>query len=424
MLDGTKEFLAREGEHDKLVAERADFGELTVCDGSGGDGCADAAGVPEGNLGSEFGGFGESRVGDDIAHGGFHAGSHALGEVGFELGHGLFHHGLDGFFECGKHGGDVGVFRPCVVHEDGVTSPGLSDAFGVEGDFYFSNDLAPFPGLNDEGGVAIGVLADGGVFAPRVGDVGDVEGAEKRVRVSTDDEVNMAEFGSHSGVETESAVTEEDDFVDPLFGETIDFGLNGFLVIEDGDSWNWEDHFEKVVGDGGDDTNFLSSDFDDGGFLDCLGEIGEFADVEVGSDDGESGEVGKRDEGLDTPVEFVVADSHSLVADEVHEGEVSEAFVFVEIKGALEDIAGVEDEWVDRFFAAVDQDRGLTSVSADGFPPDGDRLDMGVEVIGVKNGYGEVLSGGILLSNGYGAGEESTEEKRSKPFHDEVGIPA
>lgn len=186
-----------------------------------------------------------------------------MSKVVFELGNGLFHQGFDGFFECGEHGGDVGIFGPGVVHQDGVTAPGLSDAFGVEGDFDFADNLAPLPGLNDESGVAIGVLGDGGVFAPRVGDVGDVEGAEKSVGVSADDEVNMAEFRGHCGVEAETTVTEEDDFVDALFGKTIDFSLDGFLVIEDGDSGNGEDHFKKVVGNRGNDADFLSSDFND-----------------------------------------------------------------------------------------------------------------------------------------------------------------
>ena len=362
-------------------------------------------------MGTELGGFCKGGVGDDVAHGGLDAGSHSLGEVGFELGNRLFHHGFDGLFECGEHGGDVGVFGPSVVHKNGVTAPGLGNAFGVEGDFNFADNLAPFPGLNYEGGAAIGVFGDGGVFAARVGDVGDVEGAKKGVGVSADDEVNLAEFRGHSGVEAEPAVAEKDNFVDALFGEVIDFGLNGFLVIEDGDSGNGEDHFEEVVGNRGDDADFLSGHFNHGRFLDGLSEIGEFADVEVGGDDGESGEVGESDERLDTPVEFVISDGHGLVADEIHEREVSEAFVLVEIEGALEYITGVEDEGIDRFFAAVDQDRSLAGVSADGFSSDRDGFDMGVEVVGVKNGEGEVLGGGILLSSGEGAGEEGTKEE-------------
>ena len=37
-----------------------------------------------------------------------------------------------------------------------------------------------------------------------------------------------------------------------------------------------------------------------------------------------------------------------------------------------------------RFFAAVDQDGSLASVSADGFSSDGDGFDMGVEVWDAK----------------------------------------
>lgn len=411
MLDGTKEFLAREGERHELVAEWADFGELTIGDCSGGERGTDTAGVPECDLGTELGGFCEGSVSNDIAHGGFDARGHSLSKVGFELGNRLFHHGFDGLFECGEHGGDVWVFGPSVVHKDGVAAPGLGNAFGVEGDFNFADNLAPFPGLNYEGGVAIGVFGDGGVFAARVGDIGDVEGAKKGVGVSADDEVNVAEFRGHSGVEAEPAVAEKDNFVDALFGEVIDFGLNGFLVIEDGDSGNGKDHFEEVVGDGGDDTDLLSGHFNHGRFLDGLSEVGEFADVEVGGDDGESGEVGEGDERLDTPVEFVISDGHGLVADEIHEREVSKAFELVEIEGALEYITGVEDEGIDRFFAAVDQDRSLAGVSADGFSSDRDGFDMSVEVVGVKNGEGEVLDGGILLSSGEGAGEEGTKEE-------------
>lgn len=57
MLDGTKEFLAREGENDKLVAEWADFGELTIGDCSGGEWRADSTGIPESELGTKLGGF-------------------------------------------------------------------------------------------------------------------------------------------------------------------------------------------------------------------------------------------------------------------------------------------------------------------------------------------------------------------------------
>lgn len=107
----------------------------------------------------------------------------------------------------------------------------------------------------------------------------------------------------------------------------------------------------------------------------------------------------------------MISDGHGLVADEVHKGEVCETLVLVEVQGALEYISGVEDEGIHGVFAAINQDGSLAGVSADGFSSDGDGLDVGMEVVGVKNGEGEVLGRGILQSGGHGAGEEGTKEE-------------
>ena len=154
-----------------------------------------------------------------------------------------------------------------------------------------------------------------------------------------------------------------------------------------------------VFGGQAENADRLAGNIDDGVRLDQAGQghLGRGVDVRA-----EHREVGRFDEirqGGRAGVELMVADGRGLVAQGVHEVGRFLALPVVEEEGALEVVAGIDQQHVAAFSPNLLNDCGAagnaTQVAV--AAGSGAGLYVGVRVVGVQDRQGEVVGGCLLF---------------------------
>ena len=137
------------------------------------------------------------------------------------------------------------------------------------------------------------------------------------------------------------------------------------------------------------------------------GEGGFAGHIDVRREDGERGLCNESPGHRSPLVELVVAEGHGIDAEIVEEVEIRIPLEDIEVEGALDRVAGMEEEhvfprtpqFVQRCFQAgdaTDFHTGIHSVDDEFFPFVIRRLQMGVGVIDMGNGQGKRL--GLLAA--------------------------
>ena len=273
---------------------------------------------------------------------------------------------------------------------------GAHGAASIEAHAQFAHGVAVLPGLHDADTVAVFVGGECGVGALGAeAGVAQGVGAEQGVGVAADDHVHVAQAGGKLQVAAVGEVGQQDDFVDAVGFEAVDFALGGGGFIFEGGAGVGTRGGGGFAGDGqADDADALAVAGDDGRGLDALTLAAEWAagpGLEVGAEHG--GFAGTGVQEIDelaqsgvALVELMVAHGHGVEADVVHHGCVGAALFERVIQVAGEGVAGVEFEHVG--------------------PAGGQRFEGGGDAREAADVHGDRFSGadGVFQAHGGGVG--------------------
>ncbi|KAF1054793.1 MAG: hypothetical protein GAK34_00691 [Delftia tsuruhatensis] len=236
-------------------------------------------------------------------------------------------------------------------------------AVGVELDLEVADDLGVLPGLDHADGAAVHVGQARGVGAAGRAHAGGVEhvGAEQGVRVAAHDHVHAAELGHDLAVVLIAHVAHDDDLVDALGAQRVDFALGcRGLVLEGGVGIGAGRCLGFARNGQADDADLLAAALHHGGGVHIAGRLGRVqgrvgAKAHVGAEHGRLAGAGAQavQEGLEAAValvELVVAQREGVKADGVHECGIGLAVgaCAVEVQRAGERVAGMQLEHVGR----------------------------------------------------------------------------
>ena len=339
----------------------------------------------------------EHGVGDHVAHLAF---PHAADLARALDGRGRL--GDDAGADLLQRGGGLGdaVQRRLVLGHGGVDQDRLAGGGDdltcvVEGDHQFAEVLAVGVGLHD-GGVA---------DHRRVRPLGALHVAQKRVGVPAHDHVHASGVLGHALVDVVGRVAEDDDLVHALLCQPVHLRLHGLDRIGEDDVGAGGGELVGVLGREADQADALAADLDHGALLDGVRQDRLAAHIGVGHQDGELDRVHEVAQDLGAVVELVVADGHGVVAERVHHLGRQRALVVVVEQRALELIAPVHQEHVvagavlgvadrgDEAGGAAEALAGGVVLGIAGAVVLADRLEAGVEVVGVEDGEVELGMG-------------------------------
>ena len=284
----------------------------------------------------------------------------------------------------------------------------------VKVDIQGGERLGPAPSLDDKGSLVSRPLHRCGIGAlQRLIGGGDPQGGELRripqegVGMTPHDHIDSRHGIGQFDILVVADMGQDDDLVDAEDRERRDrFGDAPRYIVE-------ADRIAGGRGDGGihgchaDDPHPLGAVLFDEVRRHFPGKGGFAGHIDICRKDGERGLCHEPPRHCSPLVELVIAEGHGIHAEIVEEVEIRIPLEDIEVEGALDRIAGMEEEHVSprapqfvqrRFQAgdATDFHAGVHSVDNEFFPFVIGRFQMGVGVIDMGNGQGQRL--GLLAA--------------------------
>ncbi|MNX87736.1 hypothetical protein D3C86_1196700 [compost metagenome] len=213
-------------------------------------------------------------------------------------------------------------------------------------------------------------------------------------------DVDIRNFGDEFEIARISDMRQRDDLVDAVLLQLLHLFADFCDIFRDGDIGTGRCQFRRIVGNGADDADFLSADFEHDGRLDAVADFRGGSGHHIGGYDRELHLVEEAGKAVFAIVEFMIADGHGVELHGVQHFRFHRAFIGGVEQRSLEIVAGIQQQDIfpfrlQRVTGLVDcgqQARGAAEafVLAFFFRRAGrvefvDRFDTGVKIVDVKN---------------------------------------
>ncbi len=156
--------------------------------------------------------------------------------------------------------------------------------------------------------------------------------------------IDIGNFGDEFQIARVADMGERDDLIDAVLLQLLYLFANFRDIFSNGDVGTRCCQFGRIVGNGADDTDFLSADLEHDGRLYPVADFRGGGGHHVGGYDGELNLVEEAGEPVLAIVEFMVADGHRVELHGIQHFRVHRALVGGVEQRALEIVAGIEQQ--------------------------------------------------------------------------------